>query len=240
MSESAVHPNLPPLPDRIKHLPVDARGFPVPWFVHWFHADGSQYEKPDLPYREGDYPDFRVVDGRKLVIAYTQRRCWVCGGQLGRYFAFVIGPMCAINRITSELPSHRDCATFAAQACPFLIKPAVKRRSNDLPEGVADPAGTLLRRNPGVALVWVTDSFKAFAADHGQEGVLFEIGPPFDLEWYAEGRIATRAEILESIDSGLPLLRAGADNEEGLKALDEAYAEALKLVPAGEDWKHAK
>lgn len=236
MSE-LLHPNLPPLPDRIKRLPVDTRGFPVPWFVEWFHADGSTYENPEAPHREGDYPDFRVVDSRKLLIAYKQKRCWVCGDILGRYYAFVIGPMCAVNRTTSELPSHRDCARFSAQACPFLTKPAVERRRNDLPEGYRNAAGNHLTRNPGVALVWITNSYKAFPDDNYRP--LFRIGEPLEVEWYAEGRIATRAEIMASIDSGMPLLRAACPPDEDCSELERAYAEAIKLVPAGEDWKHA-
>lgn len=232
MSSELLHPNLPPLPDRIKRLPVDHRGFPVPWFVEWFHRDGTVYANPEAPHREGDYPDFRVADARKLEIAYVQKRCWVCGDFLGRIFAFVIGPMCALNRISSELPSHRDCARFSARACPFLTKPAVERRSDNLPEGWHSAAGIQLLRNPGVTLVWVTDSYKAVPVDHGQQGVLFEIGPPLETEWYAEGRAATRAEIMASIDSGLPLLREGCPDEEAKHALDRAYNEALELVPA--------
>jgi len=33
MDVSRLRPNLPPLPDRMKALPIDRRGFPVPWFV---------------------------------------------------------------------------------------------------------------------------------------------------------------------------------------------------------------
>jgi hypothetical protein len=232
-----LHPNLPPLPSRVKKLPVDHRGFPVPWFVEWFHADGSFYENPDSPHRKGDYPDFRVVDSRKLFIAYQQKLCWVCGDPLGRYMAFVIGPMCAVNRVSSELPSHRDCAVFAARACPFLTKPAVERRMENLPEGWGDPAGIGLHRNPGVALVWVTESFKAIHVDaegNAKAGVLFEIGDPVEVQWYAEGRPATRAEIMASFDSGMPLLREAAevDGVSALEALSKQYEQAITLVPA--------
>src|SRR5437764_29347 len=109
MTTSVLHPNLPALPSRLKLLPVDERGFPVPWFVAWI--DGK--------------PDFRVVDQRKMAIAVSEKRCWVCGDFLGRYMAFVIGPMCAVNRVSSEPPSHRECAEFSVRACPFLTKPKV-------------------------------------------------------------------------------------------------------------------
>ena len=101
------------MPPRIRRLPVSPAGFPVPWFIQWF--DGG---KPCAP---GDgVPDFRVFDAGKLRLAIKARRCWVCGGQLGVHLAFVIGPMCSINRVISEPPSHRECAVFSATACPFL------------------------------------------------------------------------------------------------------------------------
>src|SRR5262245_3833667 len=100
------------MPGRIRWLPIDARGFPVPWFVAWF-KDGEQVE-PGV-----GLPDFRVADANKMRSALKLRLCWVCGKRLGRHLAFTIGPMCAINRTMSEPPSHYECARFAAQACPF-------------------------------------------------------------------------------------------------------------------------
>jgi hypothetical protein len=52
--------------------------------------------------------------------------------------------------------------------------------------------------------------------------------------WFAEGRPATRAEIMASIDSGMPLLadmaaKQGADAEQELR---RCYRSALELVPA--------
>src|SRR5262249_28082369 len=143
-----------PLPERMKRLPVDARGFVVPWFVEWFHADGKPLESVSTPIRAGDYPDFRVVDSRKMGLAYRNRLCWVCGGVLGRHLAFTVGPMCIVNRTSGEPPAHRECAIFSAIACPFLSKPAVERRENNLPmpeEIRVHPA--MLQRNPGVAAV---------------------------------------------------------------------------------------
>jgi hypothetical protein len=62
---------------------------------------------------------------------------------------------------------------------------------------------------------------------------LIEIGPPVETLWYAEGRTATRAEILAAFDKGLSLLRPMAAAEEGgTKQLEKDLAEAMKLVPA--------
>jgi hypothetical protein len=51
------------------------------------------------------------------------------------------------------------------------------------------------------------------------------------LEWYREGRAATRAEILESIDSGMPILRAASEIDDSGEALDVQYKVAMRLLP---------
>lgn len=68
-----------------------------------------------------------------------------------------------------------------------------------------------LHRNPGAAGVWVTHTFKVFPAPPGHP--LIEMGPPVNVEWYAEGRRATRAEVEASIAGGLPELEAMVDQE---------------------------
>jgi hypothetical protein len=232
MTEKFLHPALPPLPVQMKNLPVDARGFPVPWFVEWFHKDGTPFQHVDAPIRpeDGDYPDFRVVDARKKARAVRYKLCWVCGGALGVFKAFVIGPMCAVNRTSGEPPAHRDCGIFSAQGCPFLTKPGVERRVNNLPADSSIHPGNL-DRNPGVAMVWITKSYKVH---QDEDGVLFRIGEPEEIFFFAEGRIATRKQIMHSIDTGMPFLReiAEAQGEEAVKMLGELYEDAIKLVPA--------
>jgi hypothetical protein len=192
-----------PLPKRIATLPIEARGYPVPWFVPWL-ADGT--------------PEFRGMDVVKWSLAVRDRRCWICGGPLGRFLAFVVGPMCGVNRTSSEPPSHRDCATWAAINCPFLSRPHMVRREDATvnAESTKEMAGFGLRRNPGVTLVWVTTSYQVFVADaggNGNGGRLVEMGPPHRVAWYAAGRPATRAEIEASVAGGLPALEALCDQD---------------------------
>ncbi len=219
-------PELPAIPRRMLDLPV-RRGYPVPWFV-------------DVNPETGDY-DFRMMDGRKAKRAVMQRRCWLCGDPLGRHFAFNIGPMCAINRVGSEPPSHLECADFAARACPFLSRPNEKRREDRLPEEMGVAPGVHLERNPGVALVWVTSSYRLFHTEATgvkvpgateSTGVLFRIGPAEELRWYACGREATRQEISESIASGLPALRQVAVQQGTEEALEKEIVAAMQLLPA--------
>lgn len=204
-----LRPGLPPLPPRIAQLPVDPRGYPVPWFVAW--VDGE--------------PEFRAADGRKFADAVRAGLCWVCGQATGKYRTFVIGPMCTITRTTAEPPSHKDCAVFSALACPFLTKPRMVRRENDLPEDIRNTAGHMFERNPGVCALWtVTKDFFTFW--DGRGGVLIEVPEPESVEWYAEGRPATRAEVDESIRTGLPLLEEMAKLD-GPRALNELTAKTL-------------
>jgi hypothetical protein len=205
------------MPPRIARLPLDRRGYPVPWFVAYIDRE----------------PDFRVVRPRGVDQALSESRCWICGQlMLDTRVAYVVGPMCAVNRTSAEPPSHRDCARYAARACPFLTRPHARRRENNLPENGGAP-GLMIRRNPGVALVWITrQPLRVF--EDGRGGRLFDIGEPVAAEWYAEGRSATRAEVMASIESGLPILRAEAekDGADACAALDGLTANAMEIVPA--------
>lgn len=151
-----------------------------------------------------------IVDAEKIGPAVQRQLCWVCGARLGRHLAFLIGPMCVVNRITSEPPAHRECAVYSAQACPFLARPEMRRRETGLADS-RPSSGVMVLRNPGTVAVWMTRRYHPFRADRGEDGVLFQIGEANEVLWYAEGRPATRAEVEESIDSGLPALREAAD-----------------------------
>jgi hypothetical protein len=204
------------VPRRIAALPRNDAGYPIPWFVDY--VDGK--------------PDFRLMNGKHLVAAVKHKLCWICGETMGSYKAFVIGPMCAVNRVSAEPPSHADCAKFAAKACPFLANPKQKRRETNLPAGQTDVAGIMIKRNPGVALVWITREYKTF--NDGQGGVLFRIGDPEETLWFAHGREATREEVMVSIERGLPLLRemAEKDGDEAIAQFEKQAHEALEFLPA--------
>lgn len=207
------------LPSRMAGLPRDERGYPVPKFVEWF--DGK--------------PDFRVVDSRHMIACVRSDLCWLCGNKLGRYKAFVLGPMCAVNRINSEPPSHYECARFAVRNCPFLTKPMAKRNKRDLPDDHHEAAGLPIDRNPGCCAIWVTGTYKPFKPQAGGSGVLFSVGPPDRVEFWAQGRPATRAEVEASLNGGLPLLEQTArrcDGPEGERALAEQVAVFRRLLDA--------
>jgi hypothetical protein len=203
------------MPLSMAKRPRDPRGFPVPWFTPW---------------HEGKW-DFRYVEPGKAEQAVREGRCWICGERLRLPCAFVAGPMCAVNRTNAEPPSHVECAIYAARACPFLARPKMARPSGG--EGVVHDEdgmpGIVLMRNPGVAVVWVTNR-----PEYDRVTRLFGLGEPVRVVWYAHSRKATRDEIMESITSGLPSLRelAEQDGPEAVAELERMTGVAMTLVPA--------
>lgn len=214
MDPCPYRPELPPPPPSIARLPTD-RGYPVPWFVAWI--DGR--------------PEFRVADAAKIALAVRDRLCWVCGGPLSHRVAYLIGPMCVVNRVSAEPPSHPGCAEYSVRACPFLSRPAMVRREGGLPEEGESP-GVMIRRNPGVTCLWTTRAPGATPFRDGP-GLLFRLWTPTALSWWCEGRTATRAEVLASVESGLPSLLGMAEAEgPGAEAeLQRMRAEAAPLWP---------
>ena len=205
-----------PIPKRMKHLPISDTGFLTPWFV---------------PRDQNGQPVPQAADPAKRHRAYRNSLCWCCGQALGIHMAFILGPMCLVNRVTAEPASHRECAEYAVRACPFLSKPRMKRNPTTPTEHKVPSAGIMIERNPGVVLIWMTRFYKPFRDRDG--GVLFSVGEPDEVLFYSEGRIATRAEVLESINSGLPILReiASREGHSAVAELDKQYLRALKYLP---------
>jgi hypothetical protein len=208
--------DLPPLPQRMRKLPIDERGYPVPSFVDYVNGK----------------PDFRTMNGGHFRRAIKFDRCWLCAEPLGRVRCFLIGPMCAVNRTTSEPPSHADCAIFAVKACPFLSHPMARRNTHGLPDEVEDVPGVHLDRNPGATAQWFVERTGYSLFDGGGTRPLLKIAEPVHVDWWREKRPATRAEIITSIESGLPALRALCENEGDRAALERQLANAMKYLPA--------
>ncbi len=209
--------DLSTLPSRMRLLPVDERGFVVPWFV----------DKDD----QGKW-EFRAMDARKWERAVKEKRCWVCGDRLGRYQTFVAGPMCGVNRTSSEPPCHLECARWSAINCPFLNNPEMIRRTDDEINQLSKSiGGNAITRNPGVSMLWTALDYSVWR--DGRGWYLITMGEPQSIEWYSRGRKATRSEVMASIESGLPNLRNVAATEKGgLEHLTACIEKFLPLVPA--------
>jgi len=201
--------------ERIEALPK-YNGIPVPHFATW----------------DKGKPDFRVIDQKVMIHAYAQQLCWVCGQPHEEVKAFCIGPMCAVTQTIGDPACHVECATYAAKHCPFLSNPSAKRNSKGLPRvGKFDSAA--ITRNPGSVCVWtIKGDYTIFYSDDGNP--LFDIGDePIATDWYCEGRTATRGEAWESIQSGLPILRkiARQQNEAAVAELNRRIEWVATLLP---------
>lgn len=210
--------DLEPIPERMSGLALDPdRGYPVPWFVAW--VDGK--------------PEFRAMDPEKYKSAIQKRLCWVCGGKLGVNMCFVAGPMCGINRTSSEPPSHVECGRWSARNCPFLSNPHMVRREDDVlnNQKLAEMSpGFAIARNPGVAMLWITRSYEIFKIHNGY---LIQMGDPESVEWYCEGKPATRDQVIRSIETGIHNLEAVARQEKGgIEALLAARSRFEAYIPA--------
>jgi hypothetical protein len=117
------------------------------------------------------------------------------------------------------------------RACPFLTQRELERRTIGLPDDISSAPGLGLTHNPGVALLWVTKSYRLFevpaeaVAEAGaRPGVLLAIGDPVAIRCYREGRAATREEVGAAVAKGLPALRATAQAQ-GPRAMTALLAQ---------------
>lgn len=204
-----------PIPRRMTHLPIDDRGFPIPKFV---------------PYVDGQ-PEFRAMDGRHLHDCMSRKLCWLCAHPLGVHMTFVMGPMCAINRNNAEPPCHHECAEYAAKACPFLTQPRMRRNERNTPwkDGEERVPGIAIKRNPGVAILWTTRSYRPFM---DKSGYLFRVGEPERLQAFCEGRTATIEEVMHSVTTGLPILlnMARQEGDQAVLECQRVIGEGIKLL----------
>lgn len=170
--------------------------YPVPWFI-------------TVKTVAGDW-EWRAITAERFDEAIRERLCWVCGQDLDppRYsYVFAVGPMCTVTRISAEPPQHLECARYSVTICPFLSDPDRKRRKLD----ELAPDAAMITRNPGVTALYRTYGYQLTRSSDGR--MLVEMATPLDVEWYREGRAATREEVCESFDSGLGLLREIAAKE---------------------------
>lgn len=208
---------LPPLPKHMQGLPISDKGYPVPYFVQ----------------KVNGVWDFRVMDPEKFLKAVKFHRCWICGGPMGNHKAFVGGPLATVNRTSGEPPSHYDCAHFAVEACPFLALPKVQRREHGLPDGMAPAGGKMLAHNPGVTCIWVTDNYTV--KPDPPSGVLFRMGAPSKVEYYCQGRPATRGEV----EGSLGLSLAQMDKHVGAMDQNQRAEVAAMILLAQQYWPAA-
>jgi len=99
-----------PLPRRMRQLPRDPRGYPIPWMV-FRDKDGRAH--------------FTINDEAKRTFALLDELCPICGQKLMATRWFVGGPRSAFDQggVYSDPPMHGECMRYALQVCPYLAAP---------------------------------------------------------------------------------------------------------------------
>ncbi len=107
--------NVSPVPDRMKHLDRDHRGYPVP-FIVFRDSDGK--------------PHFTINDQVKTGLCRSKDLCSICGLKLLRGRWFVGGPGSALAPTGAYIdpPTHYECMAFALRTCPYLLSAAYQKR----------------------------------------------------------------------------------------------------------------
>ncbi len=134
-----------PLPQQMAHLPLDPRGYPIPFIV--------------LRDRAGR-PHFTINDSAQVQQCVKFSLCGICGKPLGTASAkhpdkgpwLVAGPGSFYSQRGAFLdpPMHRVCATYALQVCPYIANPSYGKRIDDATLDPAQmPAGTAILATSG-------------------------------------------------------------------------------------------
>jgi hypothetical protein len=103
------------IPDRMKRLERDHRGYPIPYIV--FRDDDGM-------------PHFTINDAHKVDRCKREEICPICGEKLLRGRWFLGGPMSAFHPLGAYIdpPLHHECMRFAVQTCPYLISAKYTKR----------------------------------------------------------------------------------------------------------------
>lgn len=99
-----------PIPERMKALPIDRRGFPIPWIV----------------YRDLDgLPHFAINQEHLRHQCVNDDLCSICKGKLLRGRWWVGGALSAFHQHGAFIdpPMHNECAHYALQVCPYIAMP---------------------------------------------------------------------------------------------------------------------
>lgn len=207
-----------PVPQRMATRPRDRKGRIVPFFVGYNHGE----------------PDFRTIAAGRVGECFRAELCWLCGQRMGAHRWFVVGPMCVANRLSSEPPSHYECARYAVEVCPHLITPSAKRRAVNLPEDAEPPPGIGVTRNPGAVVLWESRSYYPVRLE---TGMLFNLGEPFSApEWWTEGRRATREEAEHYFEASVATLRRMALVDASREGSEAAVRQAERMIGAARQY----
>jgi len=195
-------PEAVPIPDRMKHLPVDKRGYPIPVVVA-VNNDGE--------------PLFTINDTDKVFENVKIGGCSICGDPINQgEMCFVGGPGSAFHPqgCYSDGPNHRECARYAMMVCPYLAAPKYVRRidagkmaANSKFSALLDT--TVMPERPDIFVLLVSDSY----------GLDFPFGPGAKYMPYSDTanrrmndyEVWRHGEEIVDEEEGLTLIRAAME-----------------------------
>lgn len=116
-------PNCPdwrtvPLPERMRGLPTDHRGYPIP--ANILRDEAGVYH-------------FIINDENKRQEQIKYQNCAICDNPLQGEFWFVGGPLSGLLEAGAYIDTaqHYECVTYALKVCPYLATRPYKRPDPD-------------------------------------------------------------------------------------------------------------
>jgi hypothetical protein len=97
-----------PIPNLMSGMPKDEDGYPIPVVIQGNVAR----------------PDYGAIDFAKFSQIIREKRCGICGGELGILMCFIGGPDSLHSRRFSDAAMHQACANYAVRVCPFIAMSA--------------------------------------------------------------------------------------------------------------------
>jgi hypothetical protein len=181
-----------PIPSRVRTLPVDSAGKPIPYFVQ-----RDEFGKPVAS----------TVDGARLIQCLRYHRCYFCGDLMGRTVAYHARVSTGVSRIVPEPAMHVDCAEWAACAFrPVIAEPVLVWITSDGFQVLRmDERGALLR-------IGTPHTIKAFASN--REATPSEVREALNRDLPKIRAIATQHNIPDRVEQQIrdfeqTLARAG-------------------------------
>lgn len=173
-----------PIPPRMRNLPLDKRGYPIPYTV----------------LVEGGDVFFTINREDLRMKCLREDRCPICGTKLFRGRWFVGGPGSGLlpNGSYRDPPMHDECAHYALKVCPWLVVTEYDKRISHLfePQTVATVDPTVIPDKPPlfVALMAVSQDIISVMTPEGAQIHIRPKGTFRKREYWRGGEQLSQAE----------------------------------------------
>jgi hypothetical protein len=179
-----------PIPERMKALPRDPRGYCIPVNVY-----RDQHGRPHFTINNSDVRD-RVL-ARDL--------CGICGQPLTRGRWFVGGPLSAFHEHGAYIdpPMHHECAEYSLRVCPYLALPSYRKRIEEATLPKDDPTPilideTMLMHRPPMFVAAMARGQRLL-----ENGHIVPRRPFIRVEYWRDGAMLTEAEAMPLLEQEL-------------------------------------